>query len=153
MTSQDGALEPILKTVKPTLFKSFVTKWSMPEHHPSTHHRTCRQTLVVDGCWKIFRQKCAYEHIVYKPPDLPVIWTGCLETPSRGSYYCKDHAGNELCIDVNGQIKKFKPNEIRITKLSIYIFISIYKFKFCIFLFLIKLGVLALKLSIYMILI
>ena len=123
MSAHDGAICEILKTVKPTLFKSFVKKWSNPNFQPSSHHKNCCQTLVVDGCWKIFRQKCAYEDIVYQPPDLPVIWTGCLETPNRGSYYCKEHSNSELRMQVHGKIKKFKPSDIRVSKISTCIYL------------------------------
>jgi len=50
----------------------------------------------VDGCWKIFRQKCANEDVAYRPPDLPVI--PVCQTPNRGSYYRKEHRNSELRI-------------------------------------------------------
>ncbi len=121
MSTSESAITQVLKDVKPSLFKKFVEKWSNPKYHTATHHISCCQTLVVDGCWKIFRQKCAYEDVVFNPPDLPSIWTGCVETPSRGSYYCYLHKDSELSIKFNGSYKKFKPNDIRKTKLSILI--------------------------------
>ena len=88
--------------------------------HPASHHEHCCQTVVMDGCWKIFRQKCAYEDVVYTPPDLPQIWTGCVETPNRGSYYCVKHKDSELKINVSGTVKRFKLGDVRVTKLSMY---------------------------------
>ena len=120
MTSDENCINTLLANVKPTLFKTFVRKWTSLASHPVSHHGHCCQTVVMDGCWKIFRQKCAYEDIVYTPPDLPHIWTGCVETPNRGSYYCKNHKDSELTVRVNGTIKKFKPGDIRLSKLSIY---------------------------------
>jgi hypothetical protein len=120
VTTDENCINTLLANVKPTLFKTFVRKWTSLANHPIFHHGHCFQTVVMDGCWKIFRQKCTYEYIVYTPPDLPQIWTGCVETPSRGSYYCKNHKDSELTIRVNGTIKNFKPGDIRLSKLSKY---------------------------------
>ena len=120
VSSDEFSLGALLSSVKTILFKTFARKWSNFKCHPAAHHQHCCQTLVMDGCWKIFRQKCAYEDVVYTPPDLSQIWTGDVETPNRGSYYCVKPKDSELKIKVFVTVRNFKPGDIRVTKLCIY---------------------------------
>jgi hypothetical protein len=112
------------KIVKTTFFKNFVNKWSQHKHD----HPHCNKTITFDGDWKVWRLKCCYENLAYTSKEFGPIWTGCLKTPNRQSYFCLQHQSAELKFNYEDTVIKLKPADIKPTKkriLSFY-FLGIY---------------------------
>jgi hypothetical protein len=121
--SGESGLDDILDSVKPTLANLFTQKWSSEQNHPRSHSEDCSKTITIDGCWKCTRTKCCYDDVFYKTVEFGDIPVGCTETPLRGSYYCDKHSSHELKFNVDGQVKRVKPKDIKPTKISKFTFI------------------------------
>ena len=106
-------LDVVLEKLKCTLFKSMVTKWSS---HTHDNLGDCKQTLTFDGLWKTTRAKCCYDDIEAKT-DFGPIPIGCIKSPTKGSYYCKQHQGVGLVFKVDDKKRVYKPEDIRATKI------------------------------------
>ena len=84
-------LDNAIKDIKPLLFKTFVKKWTGPEHFKNCTHPNCSKILNVDGLWKVNRLKCLNQEDHIATNELKPIQIGCRFTPNRGSYFCDLH--------------------------------------------------------------
>jgi hypothetical protein len=72
----------------------------------------------MDGNWKCWRSKCAFDGLVKRTQEFGDIPTGCTNSPSRNSYYCLDHIGNEIAFNIADKIMRINPENIKVSKLS-----------------------------------
>ena len=114
-----GALHPldqVLLDIRSTIFGNFVKKWSAHSHDTQAQTDDCNLLIVFDGNWKIFRDKCAYDNIFVRTPEFEAIPIGCTKSPISGSYFCVEHASEDIIIRKDGQLIKLKPGSIKISK-------------------------------------
>ena len=100
--------------VKSTLSQNFTKKWSDHKHDV----KYCNKTITIDGNWKTSRAKCCYDAVYFKSDEFDDIQLGCEQTPARSSYNCKKHADFELAFNVQQNIKHYKPNEIKLSRIG-----------------------------------
>ena len=122
-------IDLILEKMKPSFSSNFTKKWTSKKWHPRSHHPHCNKTITMDGCWKCSRAKCCYDEIYYKTEEFGDLQIGCIETPDRGSYYCKKHVDYELAFNVNGGKLKIKPKDIKISKFSKDVYLTLINYQ------------------------
>ena len=93
----------------------FIKKWTSTAHSSSCKNVNCSHSVNVDGNWKCFRLKCAYEDAYLVSDELNPIQTGCTETPERGSYYCSSHSSmqEKVFFRVNNENWQFDAMKIK----------------------------------------
>ena len=111
-----------IKEIKDEFFSSFVAKWCTHEHKNAINKEPCNKILVLDGNWKCNRLKCAYDNAWKKSPEFGDYRIGCPNTPERQSYFCTDHKGFKLEFQIAGAPFQVKPSDIRISRLSKYLY-------------------------------
>lgn len=122
MYNNINPIDEVLKIIKPSLFKNFVSKWS--KHNHSTDPN-CNKTITMDGLWKISRLKCSYDNVVFDTIEFGEIKVGCPETPERFSYYCAKHKGHNLIFNNGAKQVSYQPKSIKRERLSTTLFILI----------------------------
>lgn len=90
------------KLKKESLFQNFTKKWS----NHTIFNEKCNQTTTFDGNWKCWRAKCAFDGLAKKTTEFGDIATGCTNSPSRNSYYCLEHIGNEMSFRIGEKTMK-----------------------------------------------
>lgn len=113
-------IDSVLKSIKSELFGNFTRKWSKHVHGTDIETNSCREIIVFDGNWKLFRNKCAYDNKYCPTKEFGAFWTGCTNTPAYRSYFCNDHKSSELVFTVNGKRLQMKPEQIKLTKVCKY---------------------------------
>ena len=91
-----------------------MVRWSQHVHSASE----CKKTITIDGCWKIYRSKCAEDTESVETDEFRAIQIGCKETPMRKSYFCKKHIDCKIKVKEGDKIKLIKPDEIKISVLG-----------------------------------
>ena len=109
-----NAIDTVLRTIKPALMPMFVAKWSQHKHTVSNS----KKTITIDGCWKLFRSKCAQDIDDILTPEFGSVVTGCVESPQPKSYFCKEHENYGIQVQVDNDTVIIKPSDIKITKLG-----------------------------------
>ena len=74
-----NAIGTVLRTIKPTLMPMFVAKWSQHKHTVSNS----KKTITIDGCWKLFRSKCAQDIDDILTPEFGSVVTVCIEPAAK----------------------------------------------------------------------
>ena len=92
----------------------FVAKWSQHIHA----HVNCKKTITIDGCWKLFRSKCAQDIDDIITPEFGSVVTGCVESPMQKNYFCREHVNYGIKIQDDTHSIIIKPSDIKITKLG-----------------------------------
>lgn len=113
--SQVNPIDIILQELKKNLQTHFMQKWTAHKHEGD---KTCMTAIVMDGLWKVSRQKCAYEHVMVQTKEFGDIQTGCQASPAYGSYYCQKHQAASLTIRVGSKAMQIKPQNINIGRLT-----------------------------------
>ena len=96
------------------ILEIFVKDWS--NHNHKKNCKNCSQTMVYDGNWKLSRLKCCFDHVYTETCEFGRIQLGCLATPMRGSYFCKNHQGSKLRFEVDNEVINVDPATITHTK-------------------------------------
>jgi hypothetical protein len=92
----------------------FVAMWAKHKHDVPD----CSFTITIDGCWKIYRAKCAQDIDEIFSKEFGSIVTGCRESPLPGSYFCGAHKDFKLkFFDGKNQLL-LKPSDIKLQKLG-----------------------------------
>ena len=76
-------------------------KWTSINHLELCKNENCSFAVNVDGNWKCFRLKCAFEDAHIISDELKPIKIDCTETPERGSYYCQNHSSMQEIVFFN----------------------------------------------------
>lgn len=103
-----------IKSIKKDLNNNFTKKWSSHVHE---NDHDCNTAIVIDGLWKCFRSKCAFENAFVHTEEFGDIQTGCVQTPAVKHYYCDKHKDHELVVRYRDRFVKVKPQNIRVQKL------------------------------------
>jgi hypothetical protein len=108
-------LDDSLKSRRKDFLPFFIKKWSGISHSNRCTDAKCSFAINVDGNWKCFRLKCAFEDVHLISNEMNPIKIGCLETPMRGSYFCKNHSYIQEIVhfNVNGQKWPFDARAIK----------------------------------------
>lgn len=113
-TTSSHSIDLILHEIKKDLSANFTKKWSVHDHEEKDN---CDAAIVIDGLWKVHRQKCAFERTFVKTTEFSDIQTGCVESPALRSYYCQKHSHHQMSVKCNGTIVKIKPQDIKVFRL------------------------------------
>ena len=113
-SSTKHPIDAVLRKSKSTFMPNFTRKWSQHDHGVSD----CKKTITMDGCWKIFRTKCAFDLDEVETVEFDNIVTGCRVTPSVNSYFCNEHRNYELSFNAGDSVVKLNPNSISLGRLS-----------------------------------
>ena len=114
----DG-LHPVdyaIKQIYSTLFCNFTKKWSKHCHTDAV--KDCNKMLVLDGNWKCNRIKCTFDNLWKKSVEFGECQIGCPKTPQRLSYYCSQHKEYELEFNIENEVVKIQPKDIKISRIS-----------------------------------
>ena len=80
-------LNEAIRSRKKDFLSFFVKKWTHLTHLTHCEDKKCSFAVNVDGNWKCFRLKCAFEDVQLVSIELKPIKIGCPHTPERNSYY------------------------------------------------------------------
>ena len=107
---ETASIDKILREIKPLLMPKFVNKWAKHNHDVSD----CSFTITIDGCWKIYRAKCAQDIDEIVSKEFGNIVTGLSRIASLGSYFCEEHKDFKLKFSDGTNQVFFRPADIKL---------------------------------------
>ncbi len=116
--NNNNCVNELISVIRGDMWMYFVRKWSNHSHGDKIDHK-CNLCLIMDGLWKLFRAKCILGNIFVQNTEFGDIDTGCRATPTRNSYYCKQHSDYETKFKVGDKFISINPTLIFPTRLSI----------------------------------
>ena len=80
----------VVSLLKSEIFTNFTKKWSKHSH---PNDDTCNGAIVIDGLWKCYRAKCAFENKFVNTSEFDKIQTGCVQSSEYKSTIRTDRRG------------------------------------------------------------
>ncbi|CAF1002029.1 unnamed protein product [Brachionus calyciflorus] len=102
------------------LFEKFTKKWSLHSHLDLNKSLNCSKLVDIDGNYKCNRLKCMYSNIFIISEEFSPIRIGCVKTPERGSYFCKDHINfsDLLFFNIDNKSISYNASQIKPSKID-----------------------------------